>query len=167
MNDRSLRDVVVGLGEGNGVVRQTGSDITVASEVMAILCSPRTLTISKGAAGRYHNRRHGDKTPVTARDLKAEGAMTALLKDAINPNLVQTLENNPAIMHGGPFANIAHGCNSGNCNARGAVSRRLWVVTEVGFRRLDLGAEKFLSDIKCRKAACAPKPLLLSQRSAH
>ena len=158
MNDRSLRDVVVGLGEGNGVVRQTGFDITVASEVMAILCLASDLDDLKRRLGDIIIGARRDKTPVTARDLKAEGAMTALLKDAINPNLVQTLENNPAIMHGGPFANIAHGCNS-VIATRAALSLADYVVTEAGFGD-DLGAEKFF-DIKCRKAGLRPKAVII------
>ncbi|MCB2098727.1 MAG: formate--tetrahydrofolate ligase [Parvularculaceae bacterium] len=158
MNDRSLRDIVVGLGDGNGVVRQTGFDITVASEVMAILCLASGLDDLKTRLGSIIIGARRDKTPVTARDLKAEGAMTALLKDAINPNLVQTLENNPAILHGGPFANIAHGCNS-VIATRTALAYADYVVTEAGFGA-DLGAEKFF-DIKCRKAGLAPRAAVI------
>ncbi|MGE0183788.1 MAG: formate--tetrahydrofolate ligase [Parvularculaceae bacterium] len=158
MNDRSLRDIVVGLGDGNGVVRQTGFDITVASEVMAILCLASGLDDLKTRLGSIIIGARRDKTPVTARDLKAEGAMTALLKDAINPNLVQTLENNPAILHGGPFANIAHGCNS-VIATRTALAYANYVVTEAGFGA-DLGAEKFF-DIKCRKAGLAPRAAVI------
>jgi len=158
MNDRSLRDIVVGLGDGNGVVRQTGFDITVASEVMAILCLASDLDDLKKRLGSIIIGYRRDKSPVLARDLNAEGAMTALLKDAINPNLVQTLENNPAIMHGGPFANIAHGCNS-VIATRAALSLADYVVTEAGFGA-DLGAEKFF-DIKCRKAGLHPSAAVI------
>jgi formate--tetrahydrofolate ligase len=158
MNDRALRDIVVGLGEGNGVQRQTGFDITVASEVMAILCLSENLDDLRRRLGDVIIGRNRDGKAVTARDLKAEGAMTALLKDAINPNLVQTLENNPAILHGGPFANIAHGCNS-LIATRTGLALADYVVTEAGFGA-DLGAEKFF-DIKCRKAGLAPKAAVI------
>jgi len=158
MNDRSLRDIVIGLGENNGVVRQTGFDITVASEVMAIFCLSENLGDLRERLGSVIVGARRDKSPVTARDLKAEGAMTALLKDAINPNLVQTLENNPAILHGGPFANIAHGCNSVIATRTG-LALADYVVTEAGFGA-DLGAEKFF-DIKCRKSGLAPKAAVI------
>ena len=158
MNDRALRDIVVGLGEGNGVQRQTGFDITVASEVMAILCLSENLDDLKRRLGAIIVGRNRDGGVVTARDLKAEGAMTALLKDAVNPNLVQTIENNPAILHGGPFANIAHGCNS-LIATRTGLALADYVVTEAGFGA-DLGAEKFF-DIKCRKADLRPRAAVL------
>jgi formate--tetrahydrofolate ligase len=158
MNDRALRDIVVGLGEGNGVQRQTGFDITVASEVMAILCLSENLDDLRRRLCDIIIGRNRDGNAVTARDLKAEGAMTALLKDAINPNLVQTLENNPAILHGGPFANIAHGCNS-LIATRTGLALADYVVTEAGFGA-DLGAEKFF-DIKCRKAGLSPKAAVI------
>jgi formate--tetrahydrofolate ligase len=158
MNDRALRDIVVGLGEGNGVARQTGFDITVASEVMAILCLAENLDDLRRRLGDIIIGRNRDGEVVTARDLKAEGAMTALLRDAINPNLVQTLENNPAILHGGPFANIAHGCNS-VIATRAGLALADFVVTEAGFGA-DLGAEKFF-DIKCRKAGLSPRAAVI------
>lgn len=158
MNDRALRDIVVGLGEGNGAQRQTGFDITVASEVMAILCLSENLDDLKRRLGAIIVGRNRDGGVVTARDLKAEGAMTALLKDAVNPNLVQTIENNPAILHGGPFANIAHGCNS-LIATRTGLALADYVVTEAGFGA-DLGAEKFF-DIKCRKAGLRPRAAVL------
>ncbi len=158
MNDRALRDIVVGLGENNGVVRQTGFYITVASEVMAIFCLAESLDDLKRRLGAIIIGRKRDGSPVTAGDLKAEGAMTALLKDAINPNLVQTIENNPAILHGGPFANIAHGCNSVIATRTGLAFAD-YVVTEAGFGA-DLGAEKFF-DIKCRKAGLSPKAAVI------
>jgi len=158
MNDRALRDIVIGLGENNGAVRQSGFDITVASEVMAIFCLSENLDDLRKRLGSIIVGTRRDKSPVTARDLKAEGAMTALLKDAINPNLVQTLENNPAILHGGPFANIAHGCNS-LIATRTGLALADYVVTEAGFGA-DLGAEKFF-DIKCRKAGLAPKAAVI------
>ncbi len=154
MNDRALRDVAAGLGGvRNGFPRQTGFDITVASEVMAILCLARDLADLQARLGRIVVAYTHDKTPVTARDLKADGAMTVLLKDAMQPNLVQTLENNPAFVHGGPFANIAHGCNSVIATTT-ALKLSDYVVTEAGFGA-DLGAEKFF-DIKCRKAGLTP-----------
>lgn len=153
MNDRSLRDIVIGLGDNNGVTRQTGFDITVASEIMAIFCLAENLDDLSRRVGDIVIGRDAKRALVRARDLKAAGAMTALLKDAINPNLVQTLENNPAIMHGGPFANIAHGCNSVIATRTG-LALADYVVTEAGFGA-DLGAEKFF-DIKCRKAGLRP-----------
>ncbi len=158
MNDRSLRDVVTGLGDGNGVQRQTGFDITVASEAMAILCLAENIDDLKRRLGAIIIGRRRDGAPVTASDLKAEGAMAALLKDAMLPNLVQTLENNPAILHGGPFANIAHGCNSVIATRTG-LALADYVVTEAGFGA-DLGAEKFF-DIKCRKAGLRPKAAII------
>ncbi|RGP38481.1 formate--tetrahydrofolate ligase [Pseudotabrizicola alkalilacus] len=154
MNDRALRDVVTSLGGvSNGYPRQTGFDITVASEVMAILCLARDLDDLERRLGDIVVAYTSAKTPVTARDLKADGAMTVLLKDAMQPNLVQTLENNPAFVHGGPFANIAHGCNSVIATTT-ALKLGEYVVTEAGFGA-DLGAEKFF-DIKCRKAGLRP-----------
>ena len=154
MNDRALRDMVVGLGGvRNGFPRQTGFDITVASEVMAILCLARDLADLQDRLGAIVIGYRRDLTPVHARDLKAEGAMTVLLKEAMQPNLVQTLEHTPAFVHGGPFANIAHGCNS-VIATRTALRLADYVVTEAGFGA-DLGAEKFF-DIKCRKAGLAP-----------
>jgi len=154
MNDRALRDIVSSLGGvSNGFPREGGFDITVASEVMAILCLASDL---KDLEKRLCNIIIGyrrDRTPVYARDLKADGAMAVLLKDAMQPNLVQTLENNPALVHGGPFANIAHGCNS-VIATRTALKLADYVVTEAGFGA-DLGAEKFF-DIKCRKAGLSP-----------
>ncbi len=158
MNDRALRDVVIGLGANNGFVRQTGFDITVASEVMAIFCLAENLDDLQRRLGAIIIGRKRDGSPVTAKELKAEGAMTALLKDAILPNLVQTLENNPAILHGGPFANIAHGCNSVIATRTG-LALADYVVTEAGFGA-DLGAEKFF-DIKCRKAGLRPKAAVI------
>lgn len=159
MNDRALRDMALGLGGvSNGFPRQTGFDITVASEVMAILCLSRDLADLQDRLGRIVIGYTRDKGPVTARDIKADGAMTVLLKDALQPNLVQTMENNPALVHGGPFANIAHGCNSVMAT-RVALSLSDYVVTEAGFGA-DLGAEKFL-DIKCRKAGLAPSAVVL------
>lgn len=158
MNDRSLRDIVIGLGDGNGVVRQTGFDITVASEAMAIFCLSENLDDLTRRLGDIIIGWNGNGAPVTARDLKAHGAMAALLKDAINPNLVQTLENSPAILHGGPFANIAHGCNS-LIATRAGLALADYVVTEAGFGA-DLGAEKFF-DIKCRKAGLSPKAAVI------
>jgi formate--tetrahydrofolate ligase len=154
MNDRALRDVVASLGGvSNGFPRQTGFDITVASEVMAILCLASDLKDLEKRLGDMIVAYRRDKSPVFARDLKADGAMTVLLKDAMQPNLVQTLENNPAFVHGGPFANIAHGCNSVIATTT-ALRLADYVVTEAGFGA-DLGAEKFM-DIKCRKAGLAP-----------
>jgi formate--tetrahydrofolate ligase len=154
MNDRALRDVVTSLGgAANGFPRQTGFDITVASEVMAILCLASDLDDLQRRLGDMIVAYRRDRTPVFARELKADGAMTVLLKDALQPNLVQTLENNPAFVHGGPFANIAHGCNSVMAT-RTALKLADFVVTEAGFGA-DLGAEKFMN-IKCRKAGLAP-----------
>ncbi|MCU0817319.1 MAG: formate--tetrahydrofolate ligase [Cypionkella sp.] len=154
MNDRALRDIVVSLGGvANGFPRQTGFDITVASEVMAILCLSRDLEDLQKRLGDIVVAYTRDKAPVYCRDLKADGAMTVLLKDAMQPNLVQTLENNPAFVHGGPFANIAHGCNSVIATST-ALKLGEYVVTEAGFGA-DLGAEKFF-DIKCRKAGLKP-----------
>ncbi len=158
MNDRSLRNIAIGLGENNGVVRETGFDITVASEVMAILCLAESLDDLKRRLAAIIIGRRRDGSAVTAGDLKAEGAMTALLKDAVNPNLVQTIENNPAILHGGPFANIAHGCNSVIATRTGLAFAE-YVVTEAGFGA-DLGAEKFF-DIKCRKAGLSPNAAVI------
>jgi formate--tetrahydrofolate ligase len=154
VNDRALRHIVVGLGgTGNGVPREDGFDIVVASEVMAILCLATSLKDLKERLGRIVVGYRHDRHPILARDLKAHGAMTALLKTALAPNLVQTLENNPAFIHGGPFANIAHGCNS-VIATRAALRLADYVVTEAGFGA-DLGAEKFV-DIKCRKAGLKP-----------
>lgn len=154
MNDRALRNVVVGLGgKINGVPREDGFIITVASEVMAILCLAKDLKDLKERLGRILIAYTYDGKPVYAKDIKADGAMTALLKDAINPNLVQTIESTPAIMHGGPFANIAHGCNSVRAT-RLAMKLGDYCITEAGFGS-DLGAEKFL-DIKCRMAGLKP-----------
>jgi len=159
MNDRALRDVVVGLGGvSNGFSRQTGFDITVASEVMAILCLARDLDDLQQRLGRIVVAYRRDKTPITCADIKADGAMTVLLRDAMQPNLVQTLENNPAFVHGGPFANIAHGCNS-VIATRTALKLGEYVVTEAGFGA-DLGAEKFF-DIKCRKAGLKPSAAVI------
>ena len=154
MNDRQLRQIVDGLGGvANGMPRQDGFDITVASEIMAIFCLATDLMDLKERLGRVVVAYTYDRKPVTAHDLKAEGAMTALLKDAISPNLVQTLEHNPAFVHGGPFANIAHGCNSVSAT-KTALKLGDYVVTEAGFGA-DLGAEKFC-DIKCRLASLKP-----------
>ncbi|MBW8619178.1 MAG: formate--tetrahydrofolate ligase [Hyphomicrobiales bacterium] len=154
MNDRALRDIVVSLGGvSNGFPRQTGFDITVASEVMAILCLSKDLEDLQKRLGDIVVAYRRDKTPVYCRDVKADTAMAVLLKDAMQPNLVQTLENNPAFVHGGPFANIAHGCNSVIATTT-ALRLGDYVVTEAGFGA-DLGAEKFF-DIKCRKAGLKP-----------
>ena len=158
MNDRVLRDVVLGLGPGNGVPRETGFDITVASEVMAILCLVDDLEDLQARLGRIIVGYSRELRPITAADLGADGAMTVLLKDALQPNLVQTLENNPALVHGGPFANIAHGCNSVMAT-RTALQLSDYVVTEAGFGA-DLGAQKFL-DIKCRMAGLEPSVVVL------
>jgi formate--tetrahydrofolate ligase len=159
MNDRALRDMVASLGGvSNGYPRQTGFDITVASEVMAILCLARDLADLERRLGDIVVAYRRDRTPVFARDLKADGAMTVLLKDAMQPNLVQTLENNPAFVHGGPFANIAHGCNSVIATTT-ALKLADYVVTEAGFGA-DLGAEKFF-DIKCRKAGLRPSAAVI------
>ncbi|MDG3576146.1 formate--tetrahydrofolate ligase [Rhizobium sp. YJ-22] len=154
MNDRALREVVCSLGGvANGFPRENGFDITVASEVMAILCLATDLRDLERRLGNIIIAYRRDRTPVYARDIKADGAMTVLLKDAMQPNLVQTLENNPAFVHGGPFANIAHGCNSVIATTT-ALKLADYVVTEAGFGA-DLGAEKFF-DIKCRKAGLKP-----------
>ncbi|MFZ1099959.1 MAG: formate--tetrahydrofolate ligase [Steroidobacteraceae bacterium] len=154
MNDRALRQIVVGLGgTGNGVPREDGFDIVVASEVMAIFCLSSSLAELKERLGKIVVGYRADQTRILARDLKAHGAMTALLRSALAPNLVQTLANNPAFIHGGPFANIAHGCNS-VIATRTALKLADYVVTEAGFGA-DLGAEKFI-DIKCRKAGLNP-----------
>ncbi len=154
MNDRALRSMVSSLGGvANGFPREGGFDITVASEVMAILCLASDLKDLEKRLGNIIVAYRRDKTPVYARDLKADGAMAVLLKDAMQPNLVQTLENNPAFVHGGPFANIAHGCNSVTAT-KTALKLGDYVVTEAGFGA-DLGAEKFF-DIKCRKAGLKP-----------
>ncbi|MGI9297497.1 MAG: formate--tetrahydrofolate ligase, partial [Gammaproteobacteria bacterium] len=150
MNDRALRRIAVGLGgAGNGFARDDGFDIVVASEIMAILCLAESLADLKRRISQITVGLDMDKNPVTAADLGVAGAMTALLKNAVSPNLVQTLENNPAFVHGGPFANIAHGCNS-VLATRMALKTADYVVTEAGFGA-DLGAEKF-ADIKCRKS---------------
>jgi formate--tetrahydrofolate ligase len=154
MNDRSLREIVSSLGgPGNGYPRETGFDITVASEVMAILCLAQDLQDLERRLGNIVIGYTREKNPITASDLDANGAMTVLLKDALMPNLVQTLENNPAFVHGGPFANIAHGCNT-VLATKTALKLADYVVTEAGFGA-DLGAEKFF-DIKCRKANLTP-----------
>ena len=159
MNDRALRDTVVSLGGvTNGFPRQTGFDITVASEVMAILCLATDLADLERRLGDMIVAYRRDRSPIYARDIKADGAMTVLLKDAMQPNLVQTLENNPAFVHGGPFANIAHGCNS-VIATKTALKLADYVVTEAGFGA-DLGAEKFMN-IKCRKADLAPSCVVL------
>ena len=159
MNDRALRYVNVGLGgKVNGIPREDGFQITVASEVMAILCLCSDVTDLKRRLGNILVAYTYDGKPVFARDLKADGAMAALLKDAIKPNLVQTLENTPAIMHGGPFANIAHGCNSVRATKL-ALKLADYCITEAGFGS-DLGAEKFL-DIKCRLAGLTPSAIVI------
>ncbi|MEM0948615.1 MAG: formate--tetrahydrofolate ligase [Pseudomonadota bacterium] len=159
MNDRALRDIVTSLGGvANGFPRQAGFDITVASEVMAILCLASDLADLQTRLGDMIVAYRRDRSPVYARDIKADGAMTVLLKDAMQPNLVQTLENNPAFVHGGPFANIAHGCNSVIATTT-ALKLADYVVTEAGFGA-DLGAEKFMN-IKCRKAGLAPDCVVL------
>ena len=159
MNDRQLRNIVCGLGgRMQGVPREDGFDITVASEIMAVLCLASDLMDLKQRIARIIIGYNRKGEPITAHDLKAEGAMTALLKDAIKPNLVQTLENNPAIVHGGPFANIAHGCNSVSATDT-AMKLSDYVVTEAGFGA-DLGAEKFL-DIKCRYAGFDPSAVVI------
>ncbi|MGQ0522125.1 MAG: formate--tetrahydrofolate ligase [Betaproteobacteria bacterium] len=159
MNDRALRDIVVSLGgPGNGYPREDGFDIVVASEVMAIFCLATSLADLKSRLGNIVVAYTRDQKPVRARDLKVHGAMTVLLKDAIKPNLVQTLENNPAFIHGGPFANIAHGCNS-VIATQSALKLADYVVTEAGFGA-DLGAEKFI-DIKCRKSGLRPDAVVI------
>jgi formate--tetrahydrofolate ligase len=159
MNDRALRQINVSLGGvANGFPREGGFDITVASEVMAILCLAKDLKDLEKRLGDMIVAYRRDRSPVFCRDIKAEGAMTVLLKDAMQPNLVQTLENNPAFVHGGPFANIAHGCNSVIATTT-ALKISDYVVTEAGFGA-DLGAEKFMN-IKCRKAGIAPSAVVL------
>jgi formate--tetrahydrofolate ligase len=159
MNDRALREITSGLGgPGNGVPRQAGFDITVASEIMAIFCLATSLDDLKERISNIVIGYTRDLAPVTVRELDVAGAMVALLRDAFQPNLVQTLENNPALMHGGPFANIAHGCNSVMAT-RTALKLADYVVTEAGFGA-DLGAEKFF-DIKCRKAGLRPDAVVL------
>ena len=159
MNDRALRQIVVGLGgKVNGFPREDGFNITVASEVMAILCLATDITDLKERLGRIIVAYDFDGEPVTAKDLKAHGAMTLLLKDAIKPNLIQTLENTPCLMHGGPFANIAHGCNSIKAT-RLALKLSDYVITEAGFGA-ELGAEKFF-DIKCRYGELKPDAVVL------
>lgn len=159
MNDRALRDVVTSLGGvANGFPRQTGFDITVASEVMAILCLSNDLKDLEKRLGDIIVAYRRDRSPIYARDIKADGAMTVLLQQAMQPNLVQTLENNPAFVHGGPFANIAHGCNS-VVATKTALKLADYVVTEAGFGA-DLGAEKFMN-IKCRKAGLSPDAVVL------
>ena len=159
MNDRQLRNIVCGLGgKANGVPREDGFDITVASEIMAVLCLASDLMDLKARLGRMVVAYNRAGEPVFCSDLKAQGAMTALLKDAIRPNLVQTLEHTPALIHGGPFANIAHGCNSVSATDA-ALKLGDYVVTEAGFGA-DLGAEKFL-DIKCRAAGLSPDAVVI------
>ena len=159
MNDRSLREITCGLGgTGNGIPRQSGFDITVASEIMAVFCLASDIDDLQKRIGNIVIGYTKDNEPVRAQQLKADGAITALLKDAFKPNLVQTLENNPAFMHGGPFANIAHGCNS-VVSTKTALKLADYVVTEAGFGA-DLGAEKFF-DIKCRKSGLKPDAVVL------
>src|SRR5690606_14005459 len=159
MNDRALRSIVNSLGGvANGYPRESGFDITVASEVMAILCLSENIEDLHTRLGNIIVAYTRDKKPIRARDLKANGAMTVLLKDALQPNLVQTLENNPVFIHGGPFANIAHGCNSVLATTT-ALKLADYVVTEAGFGA-DLGAEKFF-DIKCRMAGLKPSAAVI------
>ena len=159
MNDRALRNITVGLGgSANGFPRQDGFDIVVASEVMAIVCLAKSLVDLKSRLGNVVVGYTRSLTPIRARDLRAQGAMAVLLKDALKPNLVQTLENNPAFIHGGPFANIAHGCNS-VLATQTALKLADYVVTEAGFGA-DLGAEKFI-DIKCRKSGLRPAAVVI------
>ena len=159
MNDRSLRDITIALGgPANGYPRQDGFDIVVASEIMAIFCLATSIKDLKERIGKIVVGYTRDQKPILARDLQAQGAMTALLKDALLPNLVQTLENNPAFIHGGPFANIAHGCNS-VIATQTALKLADYVVTEAGFGA-DLGAEKFI-DIKCRKSGLRPSAVVI------
>ena len=159
MNDRSLRDITCGLGGiGNGIPRQSGFDITVASEIMAVFCLASDIDDLKKRIGNMVIGYSKSNKPIRAKQLNADGAITALLKDAFQPNLVQTLENNPAFIHGGPFANIAHGCNS-VVSTKLALKLADYVVTEAGFGA-DLGAEKFF-DIKCRKSGLKPDAVVL------
>ena len=159
MNDRQLRNIVCGLGgKTNGTPREDGFDITVASEIMAILCLSTSLSDLKERLGNIIIGYNYSDEPVFAKDLKAQGAMTALLKDALKPNLVQTLEGTPAFIHGGPFANIAHGCNS-YLATKMALKTADYAVTEAGFGA-DLGAEKFF-DIKCRKTGLKPSVVVM------
>ena len=159
MNDRALRNIVVSLGGvSNGFPRESGFDITVASEIMAIICLSENIDDLQKRLGDIIIGYRRDKSPVFCRDINADGSMTALLKEALQPNLVQTLENNPAFIHGGPFANIAHGCNS-IVATRAGLSLGDYVVTEAGFGA-DLGAEKFLN-IKCRKAGLKPDAVVI------
>ena len=159
MNDRALRDIVVSLGgPGNGYPREDGFDIVVASEAMAIFCLATSIKDLKERLGNIVVAYTKDQKPVRARDLNAHGAMTVLLKDALKPNLAQTLENNPAFIHGGPFANIAHGCNT-VIATQASLKLGDYVVTEAGFGA-DLGAEKFV-DIKCRKSGLRPDACVL------
>jgi formate--tetrahydrofolate ligase len=159
MNDRSLRDITCGLGgTGNGVPRQSGYDITVASEIMAVFCLSSDFSDLQKRIGNIVIGYTRSNEPVRASQLNADGAIAALLKDAFQPNLVQTLENNPAFIHGGPFANIAHGCNS-VVSTKAALKLADYVVTEAGFGA-DLGAEKFF-DIKCRKSGLKPDAVVL------
>ena len=159
MNDRALRSTVCSLGSvGNGFPRQDGFDIVVASEIMAIFCLATSISDLKERLGKIVVAYDRNKKPILAQDINAHGAMTVLLKDAMKPNLVQTLENNPAMIHGGPFANIAHGCNS-VIATKASLKLADYVVTEAGFGA-DLGAEKFL-DIKCRKAGLKPSVVVL------
>ena len=159
MNDRSLRDIAIALGgTANGFPRQTGFDITVASEIMAVLCLSKDLKDLKSNLAKMTIGYRRDMTPIFAEDMEATGAMTVLLKNALSPNLVQTLENNPAFIHGGPFANIAHGCNSVLATQK-SLKVADYVVTEAGFGA-DLGAEKFF-DIKCRKSGLSPKVVVV------
>ena len=160
LNDRALRSININLGGvANGFPREDGFDITVASEVMAIFCLSNNLKDLEEKIGNITIAYTRDRKPIYAKDLNAHGPMTVLLKDAIRPNVTQTLENNPAIIHGGPFANIAHGCNS-IIATKTALKLSDYVVTEAGFGA-DLGAEKFL-DIKCRKANIKPSCVVLS-----
>jgi formate--tetrahydrofolate ligase len=159
MNDRALRQITVGLGGvGNGYPREDGFDIVVASEIMAIFCLATSIKDLKDRLARIVVGYTRDQKPIHARDLNAHGAMAVLLKNALKPNLVQTLENNPAFIHGGPFANIAHGCNS-VLATKTALKLSDYVVTEAGFGA-DLGAEKFI-DIKCRKSGLRPRAVVI------
>ena len=165
MNDRSLRNIVNGLGgTAHGVPRETGYDIVAASEIMAILCLSTSLNDMKERFSRIIVGYTRDNKPIRAGDFKAQGSMAVLMKEAIKPNLVQTLENTPTFVHGGPFANIAHGCNSALAT-RTALKLADYVVTEAGFGA-DLGAEKFV-DIKCRKTGLRPSPRRASRHGAR